>query len=196
MTVAITRKEPGAVELRREAKRCRDAKAARRMLALALVLEGSSREEAARAAGMDRQTLRDRVHRYNAEGLPGLGDRRRPGPRPRLSPEQEAELATAVERGPDPDRDGVVRWRRVDLKALIEARFGARLHERTVGKVLRRLGFTRLSVRPKHPKADEAAQEAFKKASPIWSARRFPSAPGAGRSRSGSRCYEGGHHRL
>src|SRR4051794_2368975 len=142
MTVAITRKEPGAVELRREAARCRDARAARRMLALALVLEGASREEAARAAGMDRQTLRDWVHRYNAEGLPGLHDRHRSGRKPRLTPEQEAERATAVERGPDPDRDGVVRWRRVDLRALIEARFAVRLHERSVGKVLRRLGLT------------------------------------------------------
>ena len=168
MTVAVTRRELGAGELRREAGRCRDARAARRMLALALVLEGASREEAARAAGMDRQTLRDWVHRYNAEGLDGLSDRRRPGPRPRLTREQEAELATAVERGPDPERDGVVRWRRVDLQALIETRFTVRLHERSVGKVLRRLGFARLSVRPRHPKADEAAQEAFKKASPIW----------------------------
>ena len=142
MTIAITRHEPGAGELRREAARCRDARAARRMLALALVLEGASREEAARAAGMDRQTLRDWVHRYNAEGLPGLHDRHRSGRKPRLTPEQEAELATAVERGPDPDRDGVVRWRRVDLRALIEARFAVRLHERSVGKVLRRLGFT------------------------------------------------------
>ena len=66
MTVAVTRKEPGAAELRREAGRCRDARAARRMLAPALVLEGASREEAARAAGMDRQTLRDWVHRCNA----------------------------------------------------------------------------------------------------------------------------------
>src|SRR3954471_24942197 len=66
MTVAITRKELGAVELRREARRCRDTAASRRMLALALGLEGASREEAARAAGMDRQTLRDWVHRYNA----------------------------------------------------------------------------------------------------------------------------------
>src|SRR5881628_2839357 len=187
MTIAITRHEPGAGDLRREAGRCRDARAARRMLALALVLEGASREEAARAAGMDRQTLRDWVHRYNEEGLPGLHDRRRPGPRPRLTPEQEAELVAAVEQGPDPDRDGVVRWRRVDLKALIEARFAVRLHERTVGKVLRRLGSTRLSVRPRHPKADAAAQEAFKKASPSWCARRSPSAPAASRSRSGSK---------
>ena len=196
MTIAITRHEPGAGELRREARRCRDTAASRRMLALALVLEGASREEAARAAGMDRQTLRDWVHRYNEEGLPGLHDRRRPGPRPRLSPEQEAELVTAVERGPDPDRDGVVRWRRVDLQALIEARFAVRLRERSVGEVLRRLGFTRVSVRPRHPKADEAAQAAFKKASPSWWRERCPSAPAASRSRSGSRCYEGGHHRL
>jgi hypothetical protein len=81
----------------------------------------------------------------------------------------------------------VVRWRRVDLQALIEARFAVRLHERSVGKVLRRLGFTRISVRPKHPRADEAAQEAFKKASPIWSRRRRPSTPVADRSRSGFR---------
>src|SRR4051812_26466252 len=136
MTVAVTREELGGVELRREAGRCRDARAARRMLALALVLGGGLGAGAAREAGRDRQPLRDWVHRYDAEGLAGLSDRRRPGPRPRLSPEQEAELVTAVEQGPDPDRDGVVRWRRVDLRALIEARFTVRLHERSVGKVL------------------------------------------------------------
>ena len=193
MTVAITRRELDAGGLRREAGRGRDARAARRMLALALVLEGASRAEAARAAGMDRQTLRDWVHRYDEEGLAGLRDRRRPGPRPRLTPEQEAELATAVGRGPDPDRDGVVRWRRVDLEALIETRFAVRPHERSVGKVLRRLGFARISVRPKHPKADEAA---FKKASPIWSRRRCPSMPVAGRSRSGSRTRPGSASRA
>ena len=199
MTIAITRHEPGAGDLRREAARCRDARAARRMLALALVLEGASREEAARAAGMDRQTLRDRVHRYDEEGLAGLRDRPRSGRRPRLTPGQEAELVTAAERGPDPDRDGVVRWRRVDLRALIEARFAVRPHERSVGKVPRRLGGAcppagrrpdrgaRLSVRPRHPKADEAAQAASEKASPSWSRRRCPSTRAASRSRSGSR---------
>src|SRR5437763_16489753 len=130
MTVAVARRELGAVELRREAGRCRDTAASRRMLALALVLEGSSREEAARHAGMDRQILRDWVHRYNAEGLAGLHDRPRSGRKPRLTPGQEAELATAVEHGPDPDRDGVVRWRRVDLQALIGARYGVGPHER------------------------------------------------------------------
>src|SRR5919205_4005968 len=145
MTIAITRQELGAGELRREAKRCRDAAAARRMLALALVREGCSRGAAARAAGMDRQTLRDWVHRYDAEGLAGLRDRPRSGRRPRLTPEQGAEPtpeqgaepAAVVERGPDPDRDGVVRWRRGGPKALIEARFAVRPRERSVGKVLR-----------------------------------------------------------
>src|SRR3954468_17592302 len=106
MAVAVTRKELGAVELRREAGRCRGAKAARRMLALALVLEGGSREAAARAAGMDRQTLRDWVHRYNAEGLAGLHDRRRPGRKPRLTPGQEAELAAARGQGRGPRPGG------------------------------------------------------------------------------------------
>jgi transposase len=168
MTIAITRHGLSAGELRREARRCRDAAASRRMLALALVLEGYSREEAARHAGMDRQTLRDWVHRYNAEGLAGLRDRPRSGRKPRLTSEQGAELAAAVERGPGPDRDGVVRWRRVDLKALLKAHYGVELHERSVGKLLPRLGFARLSVRPKHPLSDPAAQEVFKKASPSW----------------------------
>jgi transposase len=191
MTIAITRHELSAGELRREARRCRDAAASRRMLALALVQEGYVRAEAARHAGMDRQTLRDWVHRYNREGLPGLHDRPRSGRKPRLTPAQEADLATAVEHGPAPDRDGVVRWRRVDLKALIKARYDVELHERSVGKVLRRLGFARLSARPKHPLSDPAAQEGFKKASPRWSRRRFPSTPAAGRSRSGFRTRPG-----
>ena len=187
MTVAITRGELSAGDLRREAARCQDANAARRMLALALVWDGHSREEAARHAGMDRQTLRDWVHRYNAEGLAGLCNRRHAGPKPRLTPEQMAELDKIVERGPDPDRDGVVRWRRVDLQALIKTRFAVDLHERSVGKLLRRLGFTRLSVRPKHPTSDPEAQEAFKKALPTWCARSYLSTPATSRSRSGLR---------
>jgi hypothetical protein len=85
MAVAVTRRDLSAVELRREAARSRAAKAARRMLAIALVLEGRPRTEAAETCGMDRQTLRDWVHRYNAEGIAGLSNRRAPDPTPRLS---------------------------------------------------------------------------------------------------------------
>ena len=163
MTIEITRKDLSVSELRTAASRTKDARAARRILAIALVLEGSNRTAAAEACGMDRQTLRDWVHRYNAEGLAGLANRRSPGARPLLTSEQKAELAALVEAGPDPERDGVVRWRRVDLQARIETAFGVKMHERTVGKQLAALGFRRLSVRARHPKTDEGAQEAYKK---------------------------------
>ncbi len=98
----ITRRELSAADLRREAARAKDAKASRRMLALALVLDGRSRTEAAESCGMDRQTLRDWVHRDNEEGLAGLTDRSLPGRTPKLGPEQMSELATIVVAGPDP----------------------------------------------------------------------------------------------
>lgn len=166
--VAVTRTELDAVGLRRAAARSRDAAAARRTLALALVLEGASRADAARACGMDRQTLRDWVHRYNAEGLAGLHDRPQPGRKPRLTAGQEAEVAGWVEAGPDPAAHGVARWRRADLRGLIAERFGVALHERSVGKLLHRLRFRRLSPRPRHPGHDAAAQASFGATSPPW----------------------------
>jgi transposase len=159
MAVLITRTDLDAAGLRQAAARSRDADAARRMLALALVLEGRSRSEAAATCGMDRQTLRDWVHRYNELGLPGLSNRPAPGPKPRLSAEQEAALATLVREGPRLEEHGVVRWRRVDLSRVLEAQFGVRLAERSVGAVLHRLGFRRMSARPRHPGHDADAQE-------------------------------------
>ena len=168
--VGITRVDLAATELRRAAGKCRDAKAARRILALALVLAGVDRTRAAESCGMDRQTLRDWVHRYNAEGLAGLSDRRKGARAPRLAPGQMADLAAWVEAGPDPAPapvgDGVVRWRRQDLQSRIASAFGVEVHERTVGKYLAKLGYRRLSVRPQHPKSDPEAQAAFKKTSP------------------------------
>jgi len=166
MPVSITRTDLSAPELRRASANAKDANAARRMLAIALVLEGSDRKTAAETCGMDRQTLRDWVHRYNAEGLEGLSNRRSAGPTPRLGSDQMAELARIVREGPDPAVDGVIRWRRVDLQRKIKERFGVTMHERTVGKQLAALGFRRLSVRPHHPRSDPEAQETFKKTSP------------------------------
>ena len=166
MAVSITRTELSARELRAAAAKSTDAKAARRMLAIALVMDGVDRRTAAESCGMDRQTLRDWVHRYNAEGLAGLSNLRSTGPTPRLSATQKAELAQMVREGPDAAVDGVVRWRRIYLKRQIEARFGVTMHERTVGKQLAALGFRRLSVRPRQPKSDPEAQETFKKTSP------------------------------
>jgi len=162
MTVAVTRLDVSAADLREAAARTQDACATRRMLAIALVLEGWSREAAAEACAMDRQTLRDWVHRYNESGLAGLFDRpRRNGPRPRLSDEQRAKVAAWVEQGPDLERDGVIRWRCVDLQQRILQEFAIPLHERTVGKLLRKLSFRRLSVRPQHPQSTPEEQAVF-----------------------------------
>ena len=165
MTIGITWGEHGPTELRQAASRTDDADAARRMLALALILEGASRTQAATSCGMDRQTLRDWVHRYNAEGLAGLSDHGHPGRPARLTAAQKAELARLVEAGPEAGKDQVVRWRRIDLQAVIKERFGVDLAERSVGRVLNQLGFRRLSARPCHPRQDAEAQETFKKTS-------------------------------
>jgi transposase len=189
--VEVTRLDRTPAELRAAATQAKEVSAARRMLCLAMVLEGSDRTTAAESCGMDRQTLRDWVHRYNAEGLPGLYDRKRPGARPKLTSEQSATLAAMVEAGPDPAVHGVVRWRRVDLRDEVQRRFGVVLHERSVGKVLQRLGYRRLSVRPRHPESDEEAQETFKKTSQRHSRPSSRSAPRTKPSRSGSRTKRG-----
>jgi len=191
--VSIIRLDLTATALRAAAGREKDSAAARRMLALALVLDGVDRKTAAETCGMDRQTLRDWVHRYNAEGLAGLRNLRSPGPRSKLTVQQRAELAALVD---DRARHGVVRWRRVDLRDELERRFGVVLHERSVGKILAKLGYRRLSMRPRHPEADEAAQEAFKKTSPRRSRRGSPTTRKTNPSKFGSRCYEDGLSRY
>jgi transposase len=168
------RDDYSAAELRRLSKSARTSAASRRMLLLALVIEGAKRVEAAKAGGMDRQTLRDWVHRFNAEGPEGLYDKRGSGPACRLSEQQQQELAALIEAGPDLAEHGVVRWRLCDLCALVEERFGVSYHEQGLSKLIKRLGFRRISARPQHPKSNRESQVAFKKTSVTWS--RTPSA--------------------
>jgi transposase len=160
-----------AGELRRLARGSRDARHTRRLLSLAAVYDGMSREAAAAVGGMDRQTLRDWVHRFNAEGPAGLRDRPRSGMPRRLSDTQMRELAGIVETGPDPAVDGVVRWRRVDLQRVIEDRFGVAYSERAITDLLKALTFSYISGRPKHPGQDTRVLEAFKKTSAARSSR-------------------------
>jgi transposase len=163
--VRIKRMDHTSAELRELAVRSRDAAQSRRLLAIALVLDGSSRENAARQTGMDRQTLRDWVHRYNEAGADGLISRTAPGPTPKLSEAQMQELRALVIAGPDAAIHQVVRWRCVDLRAEVARRFEVTVDERTIGKWLGKLRLTRLQPRPYHPKKDPAAEEAFKKTS-------------------------------
>ena len=161
--IVITNSAHSAAGLRRLASREKDGHVVRRLLALALILEGRSRTDAAQMTGMERQTLRDWVHRYNAEGVPGLTSRVGAGPLPLLTEAQMAELRELVVAGPDPTLDNVVRWRCIDLREKIARHFSVSVHKRTVAKWLRQMDLTRLQPRPSHPKKDAAAQEAFKK---------------------------------
>lgn len=166
--IEISRTELSAAALRAVAAKSDNGAVVRRLLAVALLLEGSSREEAARLNGMTRQTLRDWVHRYNAAGVEGLRSRTGPG-RPRfLTEARMAELREIVLNGPDPERHTVIRWRCVDLCAEIAERWSVRVCAQTMGTWLRRLEMTRLQPRPYHPKKDPAAETAFKKTSAAW----------------------------
>src|SRR5215213_11227861 len=149
--------------LRALARRERSPRTATRMLAIASALEGKSRAEAARLAGMERQALRDAVVRYNAEGLDGLRDRPKPGRRPALTEPEKALLLTAVFRGPDRVRYGCTDWTLPALCRWIEDRFGKRLHPASLSRIVRRLDLSRQKTRPLHPQADERAKAAFVK---------------------------------
>ena len=161
--IRITRTDHTATALRGLAAKSNDAAQVRRLLAIAMILEGKPRHEAAAQAGMDRQTLRDWVHRYNSEGVPGLRSIRTGGHPACLTDVQMAELKALTLKGPDPEKDKVVRWRCVDLRDQVERRFTVTVSERTIGRWLRKLGMTRLQPRPFHPKRDPVAQEDFKK---------------------------------
>ena len=163
--VKITRMDHTPSELRGLAAKTRNAAQSRRLLAVAMVREGSSRLDAARQAGMDRQTLRDWVHRYNEAGVAGLVSLPTPGPTPKLSQAQMDELREPVVAGPDAAVHQVVRWRCVDLRDEVSRRFAVTMSERTIGKWLRRLKLTRLQPRPYHPKKDPEAEELFEKVS-------------------------------
>jgi transposase len=157
-SIEITRTEHSASELRALAAKTKDGAIVRRLLALALTLEGHSRESAATASGMTRQTLRDWVHRYNADGVAGLRSGHGGGSTPLLGEPEMEELRAMVIDGPDPKRHRVVRWRRIDLCEELARRWSVRVCEQTVGRWLRQLRMTRLQPRPVHPKKDLEAK--------------------------------------
>lgn len=176
-----------SLELRGLAKRCRNAAQARRLLSIAAVVDGASRAEAAKIGGMDRQTLRDWVHRFNEDGPDGLINRAAPGAAPKLTQAQKAKLAALVEQGPIPAIHDVVRWRACDLVQWIYEEFGISVSDSTVYRILDELGFSHVSARPKAYRQNEEALSAFKKTSPKkWRKSATRSAPER-LSRSGSK---------
>ena len=163
MPALAIRQDLPAAALRRLARREPDRRAAMRLLAIAHALDGFSRAEAARLAGMERQALRDAVIRYNAEGPDGLHDRPRSGRPERLTPGQQAALKAWVLRGPDPERDKVSAWRLVDICAHAERAYGVRYSEWGMARLLHRLGLSWQKARPRHPQGSAAERAAFEK---------------------------------
>jgi transposase len=174
-------------KLRALAKRCRNAGQARRLLSIAAVIDGSSRTEAAKIGGMDRQTLRDWVHRFNEDGPDGLINHPAPGAAPKLTKAQKARLAALVEQGPIPAIHDVVRWRACDLMQWIYEEFGVSVSDSTVYRMLDDLGFSHVSARPKAYEQNEEASGAFKKTSPTKWRRSATNSPPKHRLKSGSR---------
>ena len=150
------------VELRSRARRERNPRTATRMLAVANALEGLTRAEAARLAGMERQALRDAVVRYNQEGLAGLRNRPKPGRPPTLTDGEQALLRAKILQKPGP-LDGCREWTLPALCRWIEARFAKRLHPASLSRIVRALDLSRQKTRPLHPQADLNAQAAFVK---------------------------------
>lgn len=159
----MIRDDVGAAELRRFAQGEADRCAALRALAIAQALEGASRAEAARLIGRERQSLRDAVVRFNAEGLAGLRNRPRPGRPGKLSPARQEDLRAWVLAGPDPDVDGMSSYRLVDIAAHIEQRWSVSYGLSSVSRLLHCMGLSWQTTRPAHPKGDAEAQELYKK---------------------------------
>ena len=157
------RTDLSAGELRALARREKDPRAASRMYAIAHALEGTSRGEAARLAGMERQALRDAVVRYNAEGVDGLHDRPKGHARPVLNDDESAKLKQIVLAGPDLVRHGRTEWTLPSLAEEIARLWGKSLHPASLSRGLRRLGLSKQKTRPRHPQAKAEAQAAFPK---------------------------------
>ena len=121
--------------LRRLARQAKDAAQVRRLLALALIYDGGSRSDAARLGNVTLQIVRDWVMRFNARGPDGLINGKAPGHPSRLNDQQRAALAQAIERGPTPYLDGVVRWRLCDLAQWLWEEFRVSVSEQTLGSV-------------------------------------------------------------
>lgn len=163
------REDYSAARVRALARRSGDANQTRRLLALSAIYDGGSRSRAAEIGGVGLQTVRDWVLRFNAQGPDGLIDGTAPGGRALLNDAQRQALAAAVEKGPTPYLDGVVRWRLVDLVQWVWEEFRISVSRQTLGRELRTMGYRKLSARPRHHAQDAEAMADFKKNSPpMW----------------------------
>lgn len=171
------REDFDGASMRRLARMTKSANQSRRLLALAEIYDGGSRSAAARIGGVGLQIVRDWVVRFNASGPDGLLDGKAPGKRSLLNDDQRQALVEIVESGPIPAIHGVVRWRLIDLVEWLYEEFTISLDETTVGRELKKLGYVKLTARPRHHAQNEFAMEAFKRGAlrPHWQRSKPPS---------------------
>jgi transposase len=163
------RKDYNSEAIRALARQASDGKQARRLLALSMIYDGEPRQVAARHADVTLQTIRDWVLWFNAEGPEGLLDGKSTGSPPKLTARHKAALARVVEEGPKPYLDGVVRWRLCDLAAWLYENHGVSVDVSTVSRMLRDMGYRKLTARPRHFAQNPEMLTAFKKTSrPRW----------------------------
>ena len=160
MPVYFFRREPGAAELRRLARR-ESGRVCQRVLMIANMLEGMDHEEAARLAGLSRSTAYEWHNRYEEDGLEGLRDRPRPGQQPRVDAATSARLKDRIVAGAALARDGVVAFRGVDAQRILKEEFAIECSLSSTYRLLHRMPLSWLAPRPRHPQADATAQAAF-----------------------------------
>jgi putative transposase len=152
-------------QLRRKARTQSDARMRIRLLAIANVLDGMNRQEAAQSVGLSRNALHHWISRYNREGVEGLSDRPRRGRPTNLEAQKTESFKQRVLAGAQLSRDGIVSFRGWKLQEILHQEFDADYALSSVYKVLSRLNLRPLQPRPRHPDTDDWAQEEFKKTS-------------------------------
>ena len=153
-----------AVGLLASSRECRTVRESHRILAIRDILLGRSRTWVCEQYGATRETLRQWVRQYNAEGIVGLQEGVRTGRRCRLSPDQLAQLREKISAPPEMAKDGIGRWRAADVGRWIEEEFGVRYTSiMSICNLLHKLGQSWISGRPKHPQQAADAIMAFKK---------------------------------
>ena len=170
MSVPIKlRGDCSAVDVRGHARRCKDGAQVRRLLAIATILDGGSRSDAALVGGVTRQIVRDWVLRFNADGPDGLATRKAPGPQTILDGGHRRALEEIIKAGPIPAAHGVVRWRIIDLAQWLWDEFKVSISKQALGHELRTMGYRKLSARPRHHGQRPEDIAVFKKPSPpVW----------------------------
>lgn len=176
-------------ELEKAAKREKNARVAIRVRAVVLAMKGRDAPTIAGDLGRSRRAVQQWIQWYNREGLDALRDAPRPGQPRKLTPAQESQLCAWLDAGPDHEAGECAR-RGPEIHRHVEQTFGVKYSLGGAYAMLHRLGYSALMPRPRHRKADAAAQEEFTTSAPLLSRISGVNTP-SGSSKSGSKTKHG-----